>query len=637
MEKKINDFGMKISGARKNKKEENKETPLPKMNNPGNFLLISRDNIWPETNGEELIASGVPQGIAYWREQIRKAIPPYPSNADERSMINYFNVVSELRDQVNQVNEPENVESFYPFIHQHYLTDSDNDHVFVNDPAKDVVSQKLLLEAQTEYCTYEHKARKIFFGISRKDRAALRKQQKEIAQNNKPNPDSPYDNHKKPFPIPKLSTFVRKEPAHLPAGNHAGKEEFLALGIRGVEFGLWMSDADAQAALDQCYYALCDLAYVLDIAPEDISFGGKLALSFGARGHGEVLADYQAKQQLICLPHGNGNGFLAHAWAYALDEYIAQGFDKSFSQMADDELWNYDMNATPVWVKEFLACFMWQTITITADEQNAMKEQEHQYDIQKDEQVLAKKIASITPKRLTGEQQIQWDNAVQEVYDNRCLAKKGMYSGINGVNPAVEKLSAVYKEITGRSIPKRKRSSINYGLAMLSASERPFMPATQTIQKKDVNHFSDGSRKMCRYFAKTAHGDHYEFCERFARAFDCYVADKLKKAGIQNQYLTAHSEAFVFQDKNGETIYAMPIGKEREQINQKFDELILMLKEMGLFHPRELPEQNLEIDKEHLTPYSSKTTIAAIRSLVAEQQKKIVFGQKARTDSYYER
>lgn len=297
MEKKINDFGMKIGGARKDKKEESKENPLPKMNNPGNFLLISRDNIWPETNGEELVASGVPQGIAYWREQIRKAIPPHPSKADERSMINYFNIVSELKEQVNQVNEPADVESFYHFIHQHYLTVSNDYPIFVTDPAKDVVSQKLLQEAQTKYCTYEHKAKKIFFGIPQKDKAALRKQQKEITQNNKPNPDSPYDSRKKPFPIPKLSTFMRNGPAYLPAGNHAGKEEFLALGIRGVEFGLWMSDADAQAALDQCYHALRDLAYVLDIAPEDISFGGKLALFFGTRGHGEVLADYQTKQE----------------------------------------------------------------------------------------------------------------------------------------------------------------------------------------------------------------------------------------------------------------------------------------------------------------------------------------------------
>ena len=82
---------------------------------------------------------------------------------------------------------------------------------------------------------------------------------------------------------------------------------------------------------------------------------------------------------------------------------------------------------------------------------------------------MAEAIDSITPKQLTEEQQIQWDNAVQEVYNHRSLAKMGMYSGVNGINPAVENLLAVYKEITGQSIPKRKRSSINYDLATLSA------------------------------------------------------------------------------------------------------------------------------------------------------------------------
>lgn len=91
------------------------------------------------------------------------------------------------------------MESFYHFIHQHYLTDSDGYHVFVSDLAKDVVSQKLFQEVQTEYYSYEHKAWKIFFGILQKDKTALQKQQKELAQNHKPHSDSSYDNRKNHF------------------------------------------------------------------------------------------------------------------------------------------------------------------------------------------------------------------------------------------------------------------------------------------------------------------------------------------------------------------------------------------------------------------------------------------------------
>lgn len=632
MDKKISDFGIKISGARKNKRSETIENALPKMNNPGNFLLINRDNIWPETNGEELVSSGIPQGIAYWREQIRKTIPPNPVKADERSMINYFNIVSELRDQANQVNAPEDVESFFSFIHEHYLIRSDNQPVHVADPAKDVISRNLLREAQTEYCTYEHNAEKILFGIPKKDRAALRKKRKEIHQDStgNTNTNSHLLNRKKPFPIPKLSSFTRNGPAHLPPGNHAGKEEFLSLGIQGVEFGLWMSDADAQAALDQCYNALLDLATVLDIAPKDISLGGRLSLSFGARGHGETLADYKANQQLICLPNGNGNGFLAHAWAYALDDYLGQYYGRTLSQMADLALWHPGMDDIPAFVEEFLSCLTWQTITVTAEEQNQLQEQKRQKTIQKYTQDFQEKIQSIAPNLRTKKQQIRWDEAVQEVYDQQYLAKLGMYSEGNDRNPALEKLSAVYKDITGQSIPKRKRASINYSLVFLYAAQKTCQPITKDSKRKIPNNYHDASCKTDHYFSKTAHGEYGDFCERFARAFDSYIADKLRQAGIQNQYLTAHSEAFVFQDESGRIVHAIPMGEERKKMNQKFDELILKMKERGLFHQRIGQNQSLCMNTE-------KTSIADIRCMVAGQQKKLDFGRKARTNSYYGR
>lgn len=299
MKKSIKDFGIKIEGARKDKNKEKQEETIPKLKDPGNFLLICRDNIWPEINGEELIASGIPQGVAYWREQIRKAIPPNPACGDEISMVNYFNVICELRDQVSQINDAAGVDSFFDYLQQNYLTISDTQNIYVTAPAKDVISQKLLKEARTAYHNYEHKAEKLFFGISQKELPALRKKQKELRQSRKKKADSSYEFRKKPFPLSKLSLFTRTGPSYLPEGEHAGKEEFFSLGIRGVEFELWMSDTDARLALDQCYYALCDLAYVLDIEPNDISLGGKLALSFGARGYGEVLPIIKQNSSLL--------------------------------------------------------------------------------------------------------------------------------------------------------------------------------------------------------------------------------------------------------------------------------------------------------------------------------------------------
>ncbi|ANU45165.1 hypothetical protein ADH76_00070 [Enterocloster clostridioformis] len=67
-----------------------------------------------------------------------------------------------------------------------------------------------------------------------------------------------------------------------------------------------------------------------------------------------------------------------------------------------------------------------------------------------------------------------------------------------------------------------------------------------------------------------------------ARAFECYVADKLEQEGNQSQYLTAHSEDVIFVKENGERVYGGPVGKEREEINQMFDVMFGELKEMGI-------------------------------------------------------
>lgn len=280
---------------------------------------------------------------------------------------------------------------------------------------------------------------------------------------------------------------------------------------------------------------------------------------------------------------------------------------------------------------------MRKKVTITTEEQNAIREQSHQASIQKAEMLLWERLLSITPKQHTAKQQIDWDKALQEVYDHRCIAKPDMYLGTNGTNPVLEKLSVLHKEITGHVISKRKRISINRSLSDLHQSERPYHRATQAIEQIQSNNYQQGSWEISKYFSKTSHGELYEFREKFARAFDCYIADKLQEAGIENQYLTAHADEFEFQIESGRTIYAFPMGEERKQINQKFDELILRMKELGLFHQRKEQEQSLSTNKENASKETAKTSITNIQSMVAEQRKEREFGRKVKTNPYYGR
>ena len=63
-------------------------------------------------------------------------------------------------------------------------------------------------------------------------------------------------------------------------------------GFRGGEFGNWMNQKDRQASLNMGFEALKDLAAALQISDQDIAFGGKLAIAFGARGSGNACLLY---------------------------------------------------------------------------------------------------------------------------------------------------------------------------------------------------------------------------------------------------------------------------------------------------------------------------------------------------------
>ena len=69
----------------------------------------------------------------------------------------------------------------------------------------------------------------------------------------------------------------------------------------------------------------------------------------------------------------------------------------------------------------------------------------------------------------------------------------------------------------------------------------------------------------------------------FARAFDCYVADKLKATGLRSDYLTADADSFV-ATFDGNKVAAIPMGEERKLIFDKMDHLIDDLKDRGLLH-----------------------------------------------------
>lgn len=101
------------------------------------------------------------------------------------------------------------------------------------------------------------------------------------------------------------------------------------------------------------------------------------------------------------------------------------------------------------------------------------------------------------------------------------------------------------------------------------------------------------STKFDDQYSKDSHGYWASDCELFARAFACYLADKLATEGKKNDYLNGHCDTYVSMDKKGDWIFAYPRGDERLRINEAFDELISELKEMGILSPRKEEKEEI--------------------------------------------
>ena len=106
------------------------------------------------------------------------------------------------------------------------------------------------------------------------------------------------------------------------AGEDTTPESFMEI-FRpyGVEFGNWQTDR--AACLNQAHDALLDLAGVIGLPVAEMTFGGRLALAFGARGHGKAAAHYEPGRRVINLTKTNGAGCLAHEWFHAWDHHTA--------------------------------------------------------------------------------------------------------------------------------------------------------------------------------------------------------------------------------------------------------------------------------------------------------------------------
>ena len=100
-------------------------------------------------------------------------------------------------------------------------------------------------------------------------------------------------------------------------------------------------------------------------------------------------------------------------------------------------------------------------------------------------------------------------------------------------------------------------------------------------EKGIYTEFYTNSVKFDGQYTKHGQGYWASDCELFARAFACYLSDKLKEKGDRNDYLNGTCDTIVSMDKNGKWIFAYPKGKE--------------LKEIGILSPRKEKKEDIPV------------------------------------------
>ncbi len=132
-----------------------------------------------------------------------------------------------------------------------------------------------------------------------------------------------------PFNPAELYVKVAKREGGRVLPFHSGKQavEYMTAKqqFRAVQFGNSVTDEEREHHTRKCAEAMADLADVLGIPDEYVSWKGRLGIAFGARGKGNAVAHYEPDKQVINLTRKSGVGSLAHEWGHFFDHMLGGG------------------------------------------------------------------------------------------------------------------------------------------------------------------------------------------------------------------------------------------------------------------------------------------------------------------------
>ena len=610
----IQDFGEKIGGARKDVWAASGLTTydMLQMTEAEKGKYVKKDSVWPKINYQELADSGIDKDVVFFIKQVRDALPAAPqvnyNDADlDARREQYIEFVQAIRSGMEKVRTKADAIIAFENImvgNGWYSTASASSYSRGNwtKEGRDniQITNKLInaLSVSERRWNYDvvKKMEKVQFLVPKEDKLPTGVQIKfydggGYSRNDNWKPGTWYVT--KGYTI--LSTNFESEksakewaqtniktkgagktrfvPRQLESVHRTGRdyrnsnstdiegEDYMqTFGFRGGEFGNWVNQTERQVSLNYGFDALMDLADVLGIEPSSIALDGRLAIAFGARGHAGAAAHFEPEREVINLTKMNGAGSLAHEWLHALD-YIGGKLLGQQKSMIEGK-YKLDIPELTQLIEDM------KSKPMEEDEALALAEQTEKRRRDSTERLINSyfKTADMTAEQIQKLDELK----AEAVSISDDMASSMRLAGA---------ISDLRKEYKGRVIPKEERTQLGY-----SIYRARIKPGTNA---RTATEFYKNSKRFDKIFSKENNAGYWASDEEMmARAFACYVSDKLAASDLRSDYLSGSSEHAVTFDTTPDdkmvVIKAIPEGEERAKLNEDFDALIEALKNKGV-------------------------------------------------------
>lgn len=351
--------------------------------------------------------------------------------------------------------------------------------------------------------------------------------------------------------------------------------------IKGGEFGNWLNEKDRQANMNFAYESFKDLAKALNIEDEDISINGRLNIAFGARGSGSALAHYEPLREVINLTKMKGAGSLSHEYFHSIDDIVAKMIGKK------DYLTE---NCGAMSAIDSLVDAMKYKVA-SEDEIKAMHQENYDKAVKNFNDTMERMIPDSS---LTDELKAEKATIIKELMDKTKEGFEFIEHNFtrrdvkSSPSPAINKLADfINKNSKSYKMDNHNKLAVCYRLNSISSAQNILNePINNERPVKIETDFYKDAQAIDDNYSKSGHDYWKSNKEMAARAFACYIKDKLAEQGIRNDYLCGHAETAPALVGDGKVAYTYPRGQERDTINAAFDKVIAELKTLGIIHEK---------------------------------------------------